>query len=149
VRDGAQNAPGSAQAGGGSGLLSSMINGNWNVDSVCVSLTFDAGSVWDFGGWMRIASAQSGSGTAGIGVVFYSTTNCSEGTGVMVHGDLIQADPYFDIWLFYTKSDVLPFTAHSANIYLNIDNSTNLSFGTYFDGLQLTDGIFQNGFDAP
>jgi hypothetical protein len=148
VWNGSQNAPGAAQAGGGAGVLTSpLTNGNWIVDSVCASATFDSGSHWDFGGWMRIPSAQTGSGTAGIGVTFYSTADCSEGAGAMVHGDFISADPYFDIWLFYTKSEILPFTAHSASIYLNIDNSTNLSFGTYFDGLELTDTIFQNGFD--
>lgn len=144
---GSQSAVGTASSG--SGLLTAPVNaGNWNTFSTCVTYNFPAGSSWDFGGWVRIPSLQTGSGSAGIGVVFYNTTDCTLDQPPVI-GDFISAQVWLDVWNFYTRKVVLPSTAHSASVYINIDqNTNNASFGSYFDGLFLTDRIFSHGFDG-
>jgi hypothetical protein len=135
-------------SGSGSGLLTAPVNaGNWNADGTCISMDFAAGSQWDIGGWVRIPSGQTGSGTSGFGVVFYATTDCSLSMPPVL-GDFVHAQVFVDVWNFYTKHEVLPAAAHSAQVYLNIDQSTNnLSYASYFDGMTLSDDIFEDTFE--
>lgn len=127
--DASQNIVGAT--GSGAAFLSNS-NANFNANStLCLPGTYSA-SVWQYGGWIRVASGQS-PGSAGIGLVFYTSNDCTSGN---IAGSIISSPSTFDTWTLLTTTLNLPSTANSAAVYLNNRAGAIPPFHVNYDGIR-------------
>lgn len=126
--DGTQSIVGTV--GSGSALVANTV-ANLNANStICLPGSYAAG-VYQFGGWIRIASPANG--TAVIGLVFYTTSDCSSGSIV---GAISGSPSSSDTWTLETTTLTLTSAASSAAVYLNNRPNATPPLSVNYDGIR-------------
>ena len=129
--DGTQNIVGTV--GSGSALLTNG-NANYNANStLCLPGSYAAG-VWQYGGWLRVGAGQfSGLASAAIGLVFYTTNDCSSGNIV---GNTTGSPSTANTWTLLVSTLTLPSAANSVAIYLNNRTNATPPLSVNYDGIR-------------
>ncbi len=120
--------------GSGSALLTNG-NANYNANStLCLPGSYAAG-VWQYGGWLRVGAGQfNGLASAAIGLVFYTTNDCSSGNIV---GGITASPASAGTWTLLVNTLTLPSTANSVAIYLNNRTNATPPLSINYDGIRL------------
>ena len=129
--DGTQNIVGTV--GSGSALLTNG-NANYNANSsLCLPGSYAAG-VWQYGGWLRVGAGQfNGLASARIGLVFYTTNDCSTGN---IAGGITASPASTGTWVLLVNTLTLPSAANSVLIYLNNRTNATPPLSINYDGIR-------------